>query len=74
MLARQMDDIVVMWAYVIVGSPDEVAEQLREVAVKLPTGQGASMNGEAILGSFDEVSFKRLRAATPTTRLPKSVA
>ncbi len=37
MLARQMDDIVER-GYVIVGSPEEVAEQLREVAVNLNVG------------------------------------
>ena len=37
MLAREMEDIVER-GYVIVGSPDEVAEQLREVAVNLNVG------------------------------------
>ena len=37
MLARQMNDIVER-GYVIVGSPDEVAEQLREVAINLNVG------------------------------------
>jgi alkanesulfonate monooxygenase SsuD/methylene tetrahydromethanopterin reductase-like flavin-dependent oxidoreductase (luciferase family) len=37
MLARQMNDIVER-GYVIVGSPDEVAEQLREVALNLNVG------------------------------------
>jgi len=37
MLARQMDDIVAR-GYVIVGSPDEVAEQLQEVARNLNVG------------------------------------
>jgi len=37
MLAREMEDIVDR-GYVIVGSPDEVAEQLREVAVNLNVG------------------------------------
>ena len=37
MLARQMEDIVAA-GYVIVGSPDEVAEQLREVACNLNVG------------------------------------
>ena len=36
-LARQMNDIVER-GYVIVGSPDEVAEQLREVAINLNVG------------------------------------
>src|SRR5437660_5032185 len=37
MLAREMNDIVER-GYVIVGSPDEVAEQLREVALDLNVG------------------------------------
>jgi hypothetical protein len=37
MLARQMNDIVER-GYVIVGSPDEVAEQLSEVAINLNVG------------------------------------
>jgi len=36
-LAREMDAIVDN-GYVIIGSPDEVAEQLREVAVNLNVG------------------------------------
>ena len=36
-LAREMDAIVEK-GYVIIGSPDEVAEQLREVAVNLNVG------------------------------------
>jgi alkanesulfonate monooxygenase SsuD/methylene tetrahydromethanopterin reductase-like flavin-dependent oxidoreductase (luciferase family) len=36
-LARQMDEIIER-GYVIVGSPDEVAEQLRDVAVNLNVG------------------------------------
>ena len=36
-LARQMDEIIER-GYVIIGSPDEVAEQLREVAVNLNVG------------------------------------
>ena len=36
-LAREMDAIVDL-GYVIIGSPDEVAEQLREVAVNLNVG------------------------------------
>jgi alkanesulfonate monooxygenase SsuD/methylene tetrahydromethanopterin reductase-like flavin-dependent oxidoreductase (luciferase family) len=37
MLAREMNDIVER-GYVIVGSPDEVADQLREVAINLNVG------------------------------------
>jgi len=37
MLGREMEDIVER-GYVIIGSPDEVAEQLREVAVNLNVG------------------------------------
>ena len=37
MLAREMDAIVER-GYVIIGSPDEVAEQLKEVATKLNVG------------------------------------
>ena len=37
MLSREMEDIVAS-GYVIVGSPDEVAEQLREVACTLNVG------------------------------------
>ena len=37
-IARDMDEIVER-GYIIVGSPDEVAEQLREVAVNLNIGQ-----------------------------------
>ncbi|HYC15492.1 MAG TPA: hypothetical protein VEC75_14665, partial [Stellaceae bacterium] len=37
MLAKEMDDIVER-GYVIIGSPDEVAEQLKEVATDLNVG------------------------------------